>query len=588
MENINNSETIQTKETINAQVEAFQESILAAAELYVDKRLRDDKEHKRSPELESLFTQRQIAKDEGWYEMTKPYTQKIRRLLKKERLDKNIQDLEKGLWYDIKKAKAKFLPSHTKLRKADGTVCASNERPDILADHFEHKQWGIDETRERDTPKANIPRCMSSSGRTYIKEAATVVTGYITIEEIRISIRKMKNNRSPGPDGIPVGFFKLLDDDGLELIRNILNNCWENEIMPDEMELAELVTLYKKGNVEDPANYRPIALLNTIYKLYAAILQKRLAAGLDEKLWETQYGFRKKRSTAQPLFITRRLQDLAESSGDKLFLVFLDWEKAFDKVDQEKLIEAMERVGTPEKAIRILKSFYINPRFRVKDTEGKSTYRRQRAGIRQGCPLSPYLFVCLMSVLFHDIHEDVDRKIDNHGLDHFNWWELIYADDTMLVGHRARELNILIKAIENASDKYNLKLNYGKCNYIAMNGKAHIHFSDGELMKRVDKAMYLGGEITTDAGRWSELNNRMNIALRTCNKLKTFWYKTDCTHKWKLHVYNAVIIAQISYGMNTVQLTQAMLNRLDAFQMRGLRYILKIEHAYYSGVSNQE
>jgi hypothetical protein len=199
------------------------------------------------------------------------------------------------------------------LIRADGTVCTSNERPDILADHFEHKQWGIDENRERETPDANIPRCTSASGRTFLDYAAAVETGYITIEEIRMSIRKVKNNMSPEPDGIPVEFLKLLDDDGLELIRNILNNCWENEIMPDEMELAELVTLYKKGNVEDPANYRPIALLNTIYKLYAAILQKRLAAGLDEKLWETQYGFRKKRSTAQPLFITRRLQDLAES-----------------------------------------------------------------------------------------------------------------------------------------------------------------------------------------------------------------------------------------------------------------------------------
>ena len=65
--------------------------------------------------------------------------------------------------------------------------------------------------------------------------------------------------------------------------------------------------------------------------------QLGLATGLDDKLWETQYGFRKKRSTAQPLFITRRLQDLAEASGDKLFLVSLDWEKAFDKVDQENL-----------------------------------------------------------------------------------------------------------------------------------------------------------------------------------------------------------------------------------------------------------
>ena len=55
----------------------------------------------------------------------------------------------------------------------------------------------------------------------------------------------------------------------------------------------------------------------------------------------------------------------------------------------------------------------------------------------------------------------------------------------------------------------------------------------------------------------------MNVALRTCNKLNTFWYSTFCSYKWKLHVYNAVIIAQISYGMNTVHLTQAMLNKLE-------------------------
>ena len=99
--------------------------------MYVDKRPRHEKEHKRSPELESLFKQRQIAQDEGRYELTKPYTPKIRRLLKKERLDKNIQDLEKGLWYDIKKAMSNFLPSHAKLKRADGTICTSNERPDI-------------------------------------------------------------------------------------------------------------------------------------------------------------------------------------------------------------------------------------------------------------------------------------------------------------------------------------------------------------------------------------------------------------------------------------------------------------------------
>ena len=120
--------------------------------------------------------------------------------------------------------------------------------------------------------------------------------------------------------------------------------------MPSELEVAELVTLYKKGNVENPANYRPIALLDTLYKIYASLIQKRICLGLDQRLRHTQYGFRKCRSTSQTLLITRRLQDQAEQTGDKLFLVFLDWEKVFDdKVDQEKLIEAMTRLGLPQK-----------------------------------------------------------------------------------------------------------------------------------------------------------------------------------------------------------------------------------------------
>ena len=86
-----------------------------------------------------------------------------------------------------------------------------------------------------------------------------------------------------------------------------------------------------------------------------------------------------------------------------------------------------------------------------------------------------------MSVMFHDIHEEAEGKIGNHTMDYFNWSELIYADDIMLAGHRAREINIFLSA------KYNLKLNYGKCICVARNGKAHTHFSDGKPMKQVIK-----------------------------------------------------------------------------------------------------
>ena len=74
-------------------------------------------------------------------------------------------------------------------------------------------------------------------------------------------------------------------------------------------------------HVGGPANYGPTALLNTIYKLYVFMLQKRLAAGLGDEISETQLGFRQKRSTSQPLYI------FGKAMGDKMLLVFLDWEK---------------------------------------------------------------------------------------------------------------------------------------------------------------------------------------------------------------------------------------------------------------------
>ena len=121
------------------------------------------------------------------------------------------------------------------------------------------------------------------------------------------------------------------------------------EEIPTESEIARIVSIYKKGDTEKPENYRPIALLQSIYKIYASLIQKRLAKALDERIWYTQYGFRARKSTSQPIHIIRRLQDYAEASGDPLILLFLDWEKAFDKIDQEILIQAIDRFNVPEK-----------------------------------------------------------------------------------------------------------------------------------------------------------------------------------------------------------------------------------------------
>ena len=171
------------------------------------------------------------------------------------------------------------------------------------------------------------------------------------------------------------------------------------------------------------------------------------------------------------MFITRRLHDIVESSDAKMTMIFLDWEKAFDKVFQDELLNASRRMNIPEKMLKVLKTFYDNPRFRIKDRQGKSDWRRQKTGIRQGCPLSPYLFVIFMTVLFHDVKNEVGDRTMERCMDVVDFSNILYADDTFLVGKHSRELNRILAAIEKHSARYGMRLNKGKCMAINMGCK---------------------------------------------------------------------------------------------------------------------
>ena len=218
---------------------------------------------------------------------------------------------------------------------------------------------------------------------------------------------------------------------------------------------------------------------------------------IDKHLWSTQYGFRAARSTSQPIHIIRRIMDFHEAAGKHLLVTLLDWEKAFDKVDQNKLLEALERLSIPEKLLAAIQSLYKNPRFRAVDTLGNSEWQKQSSGIRQGCPLSPLLFVCLMTVLFHDVYNDPQvRDKAKDWQSEFNITDLLYADDTLLITTTDEAMNILLAAIEKESDYYNMKLNKGKCLTITMKGTSHTHFQNGTNLQNVSQAKYRG--ITLD------------------------------------------------------------------------------------------
>ena len=143
---------------------------------------------------------------------------------------------------------------------------------------------------------------------------------------------------------------------------DILNEWWENRKLPDEAKITKVVSLYKKGSPDKQEKYRPISLLNTFYKIIAAVIQRRLASALDNKLMKTQYGFRKIKSTIAAVFIARRIQELAERKGSSNMMLLLDWEKAFDKVEHEWLYTTLANMCVPGQMLDIIKDMYKDPK----------------------------------------------------------------------------------------------------------------------------------------------------------------------------------------------------------------------------------
>jgi hypothetical protein len=162
--------------------------------------------------------------------------------------------------------------------------------------------------------------------------------------------------------------------------------------------------LYKKGDIESCDNYRPISLISVTYKLLATLLLKRLQdAGAEDRLTESQYGFRRHRGTVDAIHAARCFIELAWAQrGGHIALLALDWAKAFDSLDTGALKVAPVRLGVPADMVDFIANIYDGRKFRVLDEGGKSTARPQLSGISQGCPLSPFLFVMAMSVIMHD------------------------------------------------------------------------------------------------------------------------------------------------------------------------------------------
>ena len=218
-------------------------------------------------------------------------------------------------------------------------------------------------------------------------------------------------------------------------------------------------------------------------------------------------------------------------------MTLLDWEKTFDKVDHDTLGYALERMGIDQKIINTLRDGYDKASFYVEDDFGKSENKKQNSGIRQGCPLSPYLFVMVMTCIEADVLEQISAETKNHRLDNIDYDMVFYADDTIVFSQTKDGIEEILGHIQRISGKYGLKLNQDKCVNMNMNTngaqKLGTH-ADDYRMKDVEAAMYLGNKLNKRASVKEEINHQMQQVTITWKRLHVYWKATNASKKWQL------------------------------------------------------
>ena len=300
-------------------------------------------------------------------------------------------------WKQIRSLRRTYQPTPPVVRNSQG-ICDSTNKLNTIAEYFATNIWNEIPLPPRPLP---IPKYTPPS----------IYVHPFTQDEINAVISKIKTNKSPGSDNISSEWIKWSSVDFKQFLLSHLNQCFMSCSIPKAWSHS-LVAMLPKPQTQDPlspGSHRPISLTQAMYKIYASLLRSRLQTHVECFTRPQQYGFRPKRSTSQPIHFLRRCLEIFERSTDSLHLVFLDWSKAFDSIHHQSLLEALTYYGVPEPVSQPIMSLYNTSTFQIKDRTGYSQTFSQGGGVRQGCPLSPYLFTLVLSHLMEQVDQEYEK-----------------------------------------------------------------------------------------------------------------------------------------------------------------------------------
>lgn len=399
-----------------------------------------------------------------------------------------------------------------------------------------------------------------------------------TNDEIRKVINKLKNNKSPGPDGLPAEFYKVTTNTIMPKVAELIRKAWSLGKTPRKWQESLIVPVFKKGSVKSCSNYRGISLLPLIGKIYTLLVLQRIGDFLDKTTSESQAGFRRGRSTKDNIFLLRQLLQRRSEFQQQTAVAYLDYSAAFDSVDRNALWRILLASGLPAFYVDRIRQMYDDAVAKVRVYGEIGAAFQVSSGVKQGDVLSPLLFLKAVDwVISHAFSAAEDGVIVGEG---FVVSSAEYADDIAVIGENLEKLQQHIDRIDERSRCVGLRLNSKKCQFTATSLLQGDLLVNGEPIVKTNKFQYLGSMIEENADPEVEVNVRLGRATGVFRSLsKCLWKRRQIPLAIKLRIFDSMVLSVLFYGIELLPLSAACTQRIASFENRCLRAMLGVSWA---------
>jgi hypothetical protein len=321
-----------------------------------------------------------------------------------------------------------------------------------------------------------------------------------TKKELAAAIKRLKAKlwKACGLDGVHNWMLYLAGQDFHDMLLRLYNKCWEEGEYPDDWFRTLISYIYKgKGPLHELTSYRPIGLTSSLVNLMKSMMLARIAPVISKQLHESQGGYRTGSGSKEQLWaLIEMLEEGMESEEPTLFCT-TDVHKAFDQVYRNGTVYLLYCHGIRGKILLMLDK-WLNNNIAQQLWRGHMApgIRLDANGLRQGCVLSPILYLLIINALVSDAPKtkmpDWDKGFIliafNQGVQSLKgrtdlgvWMVYLFVDDTAFISHDMETTNLLLKAYHNFTVKWRVRVNPGKCKVLKNNfceGSGEAFFGD--------------------------------------------------------------------------------------------------------------